>query len=820
MKKKNKVIITVILALVCAFVPSIFISQLIIGELSYDRWVHAHERVYFLQSEMSMPGFPSMLSDKSAEPMIAELRNRSDLVDKVAAVRQGNKTLTHKSSKDIAQKLATVLEIDGDFRSIFSAKADTYPELQIRDKEIVLSQAFANNMFKLHNPIGKAVYIEGIEQPYIVTAVIDELPKASHMMFDALVKMPKDFHPYPSSKINDWFSFRTRIYLRASSNASFPALQRLINNSISHNLGGENTIIEGQKASDRITITPVPITDRHFMKYRFGDSYPTQDKTFLVTMVLIAVLMVGVMSVSTANSFNAHFLENSKIQAIHRVEGASTWDVMLSLLKTISFAVVIATILAYGIAFYSQPWIKSYLPNQWVLIDLHSVAMIATILVIATFSWLINSVLVLWQAKQLSIIENLKGNYGSHRLKNTLMHAFIFFQILLMTISIFGYLTLQGQMDLLLNNERNVNMDNLYSIGSVNSIKTSDNYQFKQFAQHVEQEHPEYQLSFANLYIGMGFGMMTTIESFDKNFKNTIGVISGSRNLTELLGLKWVSGTGFSDNQLSERYVSKTVAIQAAITDQNDKDANTHVPAIVLSEKAAKSMGETANSILGKHVSLSIGTGINLFRVIGVVADTQLTAPDRPMQPFAIVWDDETIPSLLIRSNQPLTKPQQIKINKDFQQYFPMLKRSLSSVEHRWNDLAATAHLAKEIIIFASGFFILVAVVALYSSLSQIIGAKTQETFIRFLEGCSSNRRIMEISKYLLLMCGLGFMSALGLSLYLSKNWCSQFPIQYSLNITDVSVVVLILLITYTMTLIMHIQKIDKNFTLQLIKHQ
>ncbi len=172
-----------IFGLAVGFAAALLIALFVRGELSYDRFIPGHERVYVFSERIDYPGERPVLTDVSSTRVGPALKSEIPQVEYAARITNQDLPVTVKRG-DFTASEPNLTWADPDFFRVMPmpvVAGDLASALDEPDG-LVITRAVARKYFGRDAPIGQPLLINGA--PMKVTAVIQDLPPTTHLIFD------------------------------------------------------------------------------------------------------------------------------------------------------------------------------------------------------------------------------------------------------------------------------------------------------------------------------------------------------------------------------------------------------------------------------------------------------------------------------------------------------------------------------------------------------------------------------------------------------------------------------------------------------------
>ena len=197
-----------VLGLTIGIAFSLFLIFYIVDELNYDRYHYKAERIYRVVSYAQEPEVHHKFAFTQF-PFGPQVKK--DFPEVEESVRFVNRERTLFKSGDQSFFETKIYYVDSNFFRMFTHKVVQGNAAKALDEPntVVITKSIAEKYFgKITNAIGKTLQT-AYNDLFKVTAVIEDVPKSSHIRFDILISastLPKDFQ-------NNWGGFNNYTYV-------------------------------------------------------------------------------------------------------------------------------------------------------------------------------------------------------------------------------------------------------------------------------------------------------------------------------------------------------------------------------------------------------------------------------------------------------------------------------------------------------------------------------------------------------------------------------------------------------------------------------
>lgn len=226
LKHKKYTVINILglaIGLTCFFLIMLWVQF----EKSYDKFNENIKNLYCLQASFYSDGKLNSIRYRAPVVMCPALKNELPEIKAFARLEPNNGWAFSYKNKEF--KVENAYQADHSFLTMFSfpiIKGDTENALK-EPNTAVISNSLAQRIFGSEDPIDKMIKNEWWNTWYRITAVIEDVPKNSHIKFDLLGSI----HAHINQQYlqNNWNDFSVISYILVNNDANTPTLQAKIN---------------------------------------------------------------------------------------------------------------------------------------------------------------------------------------------------------------------------------------------------------------------------------------------------------------------------------------------------------------------------------------------------------------------------------------------------------------------------------------------------------------------------------------------------------------------------------------------------------------
>lgn len=745
-----------ILGLTIGIVSAILVLIYVAEESAFDKHHSKHERIYRIVSNFHVNNKQDLfaLTSHSIAPTLKD--EYEEIEEYVRFIPTDNFFFRYQGAdfneEDFYFADSTVFKIfDHNF-----LLGDPTSALS-RPYSIVLTETLAKRLFGNENPIGKV--LQGMRnEPFTVTAVIEELPRTSHFRFNALVSSATIREQIGEERFNDNSSgsfWNVNVYsyvlLR---NGSLP--QTIIDNYDHFNekyIVPVGNIINGE-------FTPIfqSLKETHFPNISgLQDDFPIGNKSNLyifsfVSLFILIVACINYMNMATARSAN-----RAKEVGLRKVVGAGKGRLVQQFISESLLISFIAGALAYLVAAAILPWFNNLTDKEISLAELFNPTFIGGTALIVLFVGLVAGSYPAFFLSSFSPVKVLKGTVDKLKGKVGVRKVLVLFQFTISIIMIVATFVVSQQQNYIRNKDMGFDKNNLLVI---TDLDTAISNHIAPFKEELLRNSSITGVGGSQMALGVGNSkIVSRIEQDGEMQEMGINLIACDFDYLELLGVKLDKGRFFDP-------VLRTDSTQA----------------FIINETAERAYG-WAGEPIGKRIQFGIrmdGSASRDGSVVGVVKDFHYSSIHNPIEPFMFYVSPAPPRVLSIRirpgqAEQALTHVRQkfdeFKATRDISYYF--LDQRLEQLYRGEQKLGWLFRAFSLITIFIS-------CLGLLGLTSFVTEQKTKEIGVRKVLGSTSFDIVKLLSGQFLGLVLLANVFAWPIAFYAMQKWLQGFS--YRIN--------------------------------------
>lgn len=353
--KNKKFAFINIFGLSVALAVSLLIATFVRHELSYDKWISDHERVFRVETVFNVGNAEPGRFIGAPAPLVQLIS------ENVAGVELFSRYMPVQHTFALNGELVRqrVMAVDPQIVELLGLTfIEGSPDRALLDpNSLVLTQKAAIRLLGRTDVLGETIQIQNEDRSFRVTGVIEDVPVASHFrdpngnLLEAL--MPHD--DVAASGPGQWFRIAGLLYIKMSDAAAndISALEKQLDDLAAPHL----PVIPGrpenapQIASFRLN----PVAEIH-LGGAFSLTQPPSNKlATLLGYTLVGLIILSLAAVNFTNLWLARSLQRIREVALRKVLGASRFHVVGQFLGEAVFVALIALLFGTALAEIALP---------------------------------------------------------------------------------------------------------------------------------------------------------------------------------------------------------------------------------------------------------------------------------------------------------------------------------------------------------------------------------------------------------------------------------------------------------------------------------
>ncbi len=738
----------------------LLIALYVADELSYDRFNEKADRIYRINSDITMGGTNLKLTTCS-DPMGATLLKDYPSVENfVRLYASGGTKFIKKGNAFIEEH--RVVHADSTLFDVFTLPAlygNTHTALQ-EPNSVVITATAAKKYFGTTNVVGRFIETRGDQQPlYKINAVIKDMPKNAHFNVDFFFSMDNveyDFGNFLSH------NFQTYLLLKPGTDPrvferNFPAvIQRYIFPQAIQFMQ-LSTMEEFKKSGNNLAYHLMPVKDIHLYSDRFPELGVNSDARYVYLFAAVAIFILVIACINFMNLSTARSAARAKEVGIRKVLGTDKKSLVAQFLTEsvllVMIALVIALLITWGsLSFFNEVAAKS--------LQMSTVFSLNTLPFLILLPLIVGILAGSYPAFFLSAFKPiivLKGSAPTGFRQSKIRSSLVVFQFFVAVVLIVGVTIIYKQLNYIQSRQPGFDKEQLLIINGT-GLLGSNAVVFKE-----------------------AVAKLTGIKG--ASFSSYLPVSSSHRSDNTFSGKAVINEqNGFSMQTWKVDYDYLTTLGMEIIQGRNfSPDFGTDSSGVVINETAAKLLG-LANPV-GKKIYTfdnQIPDSLLAYTVIGVVKNFNFESMRQEIGPLCFqLGNNQSATAFKIATTDVAGLIKSIE-NK-WKALAPGLPFNYQFLDEAFNNMYRAEQRVGKIALAFALLTIFIACLGLFGLATYMAEQRTREIGIRKVLGASVSSITGMLSGDFLKLVSIAFVLALPVAWLAMHQWLQEFA--YRINI-------------------------------------
>lgn len=750
-----------ILGLTIGLTFSLFLVFYITDELSYDHYHEKADRIYRVGAAIKEPE----RADKVAVtqfPLGPTLKKEFPEVEHaVRFVRNGDKTLFKKGDTQFFEE--KVFYSDSNVFDVFTYKfiAGDAKRALIAPNSLVLTRSAAEKYFQTtDNVVGKS--LQGKKDTYNITAIIEDVPKNSHLRFNALISassLGKDFG-------NNWGNFGFYTYALLTKNSDYKSFEKKLIPMYQKYMA---SIFSPYNV--KINYVVQPIVDIHLRSDLNNEPEELGSMSYIYTFSAVALFMILIACINYMNLTTARSARRAKEIGIRKVSGSLQRHLIAQFLTESTVITLASLVLSLLLIAILLPVFNDISGKTFTFGTIFQPITLISILTIVVVVGLVGGSYPAFYLAKFNPLVVLKGNLAKASSNAPLRQTLVVLQFTISMVMLISTWVVYDQLNFMKNKDLGYSKDQVLVI-NMPPINRDGRNEIKLMKSEF-LKNPKVLSASSSWYTpnsnGQSFNLMeiegktgfvnlgVEVYGVDPHYLQTLGIqLSKGRNFTEL-------------------------------------DRADSLRRMIVNEALIKKMGWT--DALGKKIRFA-GDTANLAEVVGVFKDFHQKSLYNPIEPLILVYRENngSVQAKISPNDIPSTLAH---LEKSYKKVFPQHSFQYNFLDQDFQSQFAADQKRGTIFTAFSSLTVLIACLGLLGLVAFTTEQRRKEISVRKVMGAETGHIITLISKGFLYLVGVSCLIAFPIAWYFMDQWLEPFP--YKTNISPVTFLLsagLVLLIT------------------------
>jgi putative ABC transport system permease protein len=729
-----------ILGMTLGITSALFLILYVTDELSFDQYHEYADRIYRVQSHITETDdeFTWIVAQI---PFAAQVKEDYPDIESVTRLFQFQRALFKNDDIEFTEE--DVMYADSPFFDIFTYRALEGSTKEALDKpnSIVLTETMASRYFSGETAVGNTLKVG--EEIYTVTAVIEDVPRNSHILFDALVSR----NSLPA-QMGSWGNFGVFTYLLLQEGEDAAALQVKMKEMYERYMA---TIFE----SIGITIEYelMKVTDIHLRSDSGMEPQPTGSIQYVIIFSIVAFFLLLIATLNYISLATARSAKRAKEISLRKVIGSSRRLLITQFLAESSLLTFFSLVLSIGLIMILLPQLNMLSGKDFSLDVLGRPVAVLSLIGMMVLVGILGGFYPAIFLSGFSPVMVMKGITQSGTSRGTFRKVLTVIQFTISGVMISSTLVVINQLNFMQNKDQGWNMERVVS------FQLPDNEPVNNMRVLKEQLLENPQILHAGLTsTRIGNGSSKTIfqvETSNGMDERGINFAIVDHDFVETLGIQMVEGRDFSQDFIGDTLTG-----------------------VVVNETLAARLNW--DEPIGKRVQLGAGSFV-MGRVIGLMKDYHQTGMYNEVESLMLLYRLDN-PILYVKMAEEDAESTLGFMQEKWEEIFPGKPFEYTFLEDDFMEQFSNDKNRRTVF---AGFTILVIIIAclgLFGLASYTTERRTREIGVRKVFGASIERILRMISWEFLILILISFALSIPAVWFLMNDWLEDFVYRYEMG--------------------------------------
>lgn len=357
-----------VVGLAIGIAACIMIVLFVRSELTFDKGIKDAENIYRLESRFTPPGrSPVHTSQASGKTKFGLSDDFPELSNMTRFFFSGEETLVRRGENFFYESL---MFADSNYLSFFDLPLISgNKETALSDtSSVILSETMAHKYFGTEHPIGKIITITvlGEKRDYEVTAVVEDLPKNSHMKMDIAIYLDDNQFAFNPNYSERWMATNMYVYFNIPDNIPVQFIEsrfpEFIDIKATPEIREFGMTLESANLMAEWTL--VKLSDIHIFSAPLAAMKPRGSLTNLISFSAIAVVILIIAIINFTNLSTARSAARAKEVNMRKVMGARRRQIIWQLLVEANLLTLASVIIALAFIESTLPAYNAFLDKD------------------------------------------------------------------------------------------------------------------------------------------------------------------------------------------------------------------------------------------------------------------------------------------------------------------------------------------------------------------------------------------------------------------------------------------------------------------------
>lgn len=722
-----------ILGMTLGITSALFLILYVSDELSYDRYHEKGDRIYRVQSHLTEPDdeFTWIVAQIPFAPQVKE-----DYPEVEQACRLDDFPRSLFSREEFEFTEEDIYYADSTFFDIFtyeSLEGNTEAALD-NPNSIVLTETMAGRYFPDGEAVGGTLNVG--DEIYTVTAVIEDVPSHSHILFDGLVSrssLPR--------QMGSWGGFGVYTYLLLHEGEEVTPFQEKIQEMYGRYMA---SIFEG--VGIHVEYELMPVTQIHLHSENPGEPQPTGSIQYVIIFSIVAFFLLLIATLNYINLATARASKRAREISLRKVTGSSRRLLIFQFLTESSLLTLLALVLSIVLLVILLPQLNLLSGKSFSLEVLGRPVAILSLIGIMIIVGILGGTYPAIYLSRFSPVEVMKGVTQSGRSKGTFRKVLAVIQFTISAAMIACTIIVINQLNYMQDKDQGWDMEGIVT------LQLPDNEPITQMRLLKQQllENPQIELAtVTNASIGEGSGKLVfSMETSNGMEPRGINFVVVDHDFVETMGIEILEGRDFARDFIGDTLTG-----------------------VLVNETLAERLNW--EEPLGKRVQLGDGDQI-MGTVIGLIKDYHQTGMYNEVESLMLLYRLDN-PLMYVKLSDGDAEGALAYIQERWEEIFPGKPFEYEFLSDQFMEQFSSDRTRRTVFAGFTLLTIIIACLGLFGLASYTTERRTREIGIRKVFGASIQRVLRLIIREFFVLVLIAFIISIPVVWWLMNDWLQNY---------------------------------------------
>ncbi|HXB35305.1 MAG TPA: ABC transporter permease [Puia sp.] len=759
-----------ILGLTIGITFSLFLIFYVLDELSYDRYHVNSDRIYRINGFAKEPEKEEMKWAVTQIPLGPTLQRDFPEVEQATRFMPGGKQLFKIGDNQLY--VDKVFLTDSNVFKIFSwpfIEGDPRTAL-VAPHSIVLTRSVADRIFgKDVRALGRSIMSDTVN--YKVTGVVPDVPKNSHLLFNALISITS-LPPQMLSQTGNWGGFGLFTYVLLKPNARPETLQAKLKP-----LYDKYMAPIFAQYNIKIRYEVVPITSIHLHTKTENEPEQQGSMSYIYIFSAVALFMLIIASINYMNLTTARSARRAKEIGIRKVTGSTKGQLIAQFLIESILTTVLALILSMILIALLLPTFNLLSGKTFSFRTLLQPDTYLILLALIVFVGFAGGSYPAFYLSRFNPVDVLKGSLSTAGGNVTLRRLLVLVQFSISMIMLICTLIVYGQLKYLRNIDLGFSKEQVLTIRP--NTRQNLGSKVQAFENEVKMIPQVMYVSSSQAVPGDNVGFNLLSMPSDKGYVQK-GVFNYAvdEHFLPTMGIQIVKGRNFSGTEDSTRVLVNDNMVRYYKWDQP----------------------------IGKRVKYPGDTSAFYMEVIGVVKDFNQRSLYDSIAPLILFYQHYS--NMISVKLRPEDIPATLaNVESKWKTIFPGIPFEYTFLDRDFDSQFAADQRRGKIFTAFSGLTILITCLGLLGLIAFTTEQRRKEISIRKVLGAGVGTLVPLVTGNFVLLVGLSCLIAFPVAWFFMDKWLNVFPYRIGMPVAPFVLSAVAVLVITMMTVTFHTLK-------------